>query len=260
MIVSQFVIGNNPHHGFATHHRVLLTNLATKAYFFRLTLHSRTWQFDQKVAYSVERPNWFMLDLVQPAGAHKYRGRYTFVARPRETVIIQLRPFDVPAFQAAQESMQAPGHVELTIPETWAGVGESTAPQGDEPVKVLLHAFQLDWALTSGYRDAAPVTLSTGKAENEIMPDQPKPLVVPVSLAAVQAELTPTIAAAGDESPEMQRREDIAAFVEDPRSVVAILAFLGRVGEDRQSVEALNALLREAGHAVRLRARRERRS
>jgi hypothetical protein len=111
MIVSQFTIGNNAYHGVATHHRVLLTNLAATAYFFRLTLHSRSWQLDQKLAYSVEKTNSFMLDLVQPAGEHRFRGRYNLVVSPQETVRIQLRPFNVTAFQAAQEAMEALGHL-----------------------------------------------------------------------------------------------------------------------------------------------------
>jgi hypothetical protein len=131
------------------------------------------------------------------------------------------------------------------------------APQGEESVAVLLHAFQVDWALATGFRDAAPVTIATGKAENEIIPDQPRRIELPKTLAAASTESQPTAAGAGEPSPAIERREDIAAFIEDPRSLAAVMAFLGRVGEQRETVEALNSLLREAGQPVRLRTRRD---
>jgi hypothetical protein len=40
MIVSQFAIAHNPYHQVAKHYRLLLTNLAAKGYYFRVTLRS----------------------------------------------------------------------------------------------------------------------------------------------------------------------------------------------------------------------------
>jgi hypothetical protein len=250
MIVSQFTIGNSQYHGFGTHHRVLLTNLGTKPYYFRLALRSRYFQLDRSVAYSVERSSSFMLDIVQPSGPNAYRGRYIFSVIPQETVRIQLRPFDVASWAAPQHTMEALGHVELTIPEVATGFGGSVAPQGDDPVPVLLHAFQVDWSIQTGYRDASGVAISTGKAENEIVPDRPKTLVIGKALEEIVESIG--TGAGGAEAAAREQREDVAAFIDDPRSIGTVMAFLARVGEDRENLDALNALLREAGHALRV--------
>jgi hypothetical protein len=162
------------------------------------------------------------------------------------TVRVQLRPFDVSEWQSLTEQMDVRGYLELTIPEmaTWAGPME---PQGTQPVPVLLHPFQVDWAASTGFRDAAPVTVSSGMAENEIVPDKPRMFEVPSSFELLAAAET-----AAPHREEAESRSDMAAFIHDPASASAVVAYLGRTAESAENVKALNALLSEARHSIRV--------
>jgi len=258
MIVSQFTVAHRLSDGVSKFYRLLLTNLSDKDYSFRITLHSHYEWLDQDVAYVLGEwhPHW-VLPKIQPAGKHRYLVRSMIDVRSHETQAFTLGP-------SKQDWIFARGYVELTVPETYTKLevnikdpsGPSTyevqVSQGSDPVTVLLHPAEVtgkqDGSFSSlGYTDPAPIAVSTGKAENVITPDKVHTFEVQKNLEMVAL----LWAEANDEQKEGML-EEIAAFLEEPGSVTAVVAYLSRVGASAENVDVLNNFLSESGHAIRL--------
>jgi hypothetical protein len=48
------------------------------------------------------------------------------------------------------------------------------SPQGDDPVRVLLHTHSVEYSANTGYSNFCPLSLAGGKGEFEILPEQPR--------------------------------------------------------------------------------------
>ena len=232
MIVSHFQIRNSPTFNRQTYYELLITNLEKDAYSFRLHFTTGVWQFHQRSYLSVNQPSSSSIIGLQPMGGDRYRSKNELGLSAGETARVRLYPFNVPAFEQSTDFIDAFGHVELTIPLVWSWGGGEKTSQGNAPVRVLLHAYTIDWIPGSGYDDPAPVTLSSGQAENEIKPDQEGQFVAG---AFSHAELMSFLESSGDE---------IRGFVEDERLPLAGLLYLLDAGRARpERIALINRLL-----------------
>jgi hypothetical protein len=266
MIVSQFTVAHDPSSGVSKFYRLLLTNLADNEYSFRITVHSPYKWVDQKVAYQIGE--WYKLGRndLSAIGQHRYRARLIHL-EPRETEAFILGPkggeWDpYVGGYVGQDWTFVRGYVELTVPETYTKMEEGTkagyfyeveVTQGTDPVPVLLHPSEVNgkwdgWGDGQGtYTDAAAITLSTGKAENVITPGKDPTWEISLILEAFTGRWNEA-----EEGDKDGLRRDIEAFVEQPESLMAVIAYLGRTGASTDNVEALNTLLSEAGLGIRL--------
>jgi hypothetical protein len=157
---------------------------------------------------------------------------------PHDTAMIYLAPNQ----DAPVENVRTSGYVDLSIPLLLEQ--GKLQPQGDKPVPVLVHAF------SERGSEQGSIALSSGQAQNEIMPDQGIKMVF-TSLSdtseADDAELNGA-------SSEMRRRDD-AAFFESRLLASSVVAYLGQAAQTRESITALNDLLQNAGHKIRVSAR-----
>jgi hypothetical protein len=251
MIVSQFTVEQSPIDGSSKFYRLLLTNLADKDYSFRIFVHSQHEWVDQKVAYVIgEWDQLWRLDL-KYAGPNRYQAPILIDVGAHATKTITLGP------SGDESSVFVRGYLELIVPESYTKTElypkywytyEVEVSQGMDPVPVLLHPSEVNgrWAKT-GYTHSAAITVSTGQAQNEILPEKLPTAEFQNLLELVVARWT---AASDQERDQLQK--DVAAFVEAPDSALSVMAYLGRVGAQAKNLDPLNALLAEAGHPIRL--------
>lgn len=161
---------------------------------------------------------------------------------PRETIRIDV---DISSSWKAEDLKSLSGYAELGIPLIDRGVG-SLEPQGDEPVPVLVHASRnLGGSKWSDIR--SPMTLASGQALNEIMPEQPQGWDLPSWTAVADiGEHTAEI----DES--LLPASDTTVFIEAPESLRKVLSYVAYLGKSTSNIDRFNEMLREAGHDLRL--------
>lgn len=171
MIVSQFQIRNTPSSQTSTFYELLLTNLGDKPYSFNFLVHTDTSNLQNKATVLVDQASYAAQKPLQSQGNGRYQINTTFNVGAGRTARIRLRPFDTVNFGPSSNSLDAIGHVELTIPLAWTW-GGSKVSQGSEPVDVLLHAYTINWQSGSPPNDATPIALASGQAVNQILPKQ----------------------------------------------------------------------------------------
>ena len=254
MIVSQFDVENfndEPDRLYRVH----ITNLGSKTHLFRLTWRTRPGYetpFEEHW-YTSRRNNPYD---VSPVVALEPHGKWTYIDKnllelpPNLTVSVTLSSHTRTAIQRVY------GYLDLTLPVVFDATWTKLVPQSDQPVPVLLHASSVSQQslhpYESGARLPTAIPLSTGQALNEIVPDQPINLGPIVNLIA-QIGRPPEVPAE-EETVEAsaEARRDYAAMLEDPRSVSALVAYLGMASQSREGVAAVNTLLKRSGHPVRL--------
>ena len=231
-------------------YRLLITNLASKRYYFRLTWRTRTDSFRpfDENWWTVREKNPYDPSPVIPIQKQAwdtYVDKYLLELHPLLNVSVTLSP------HSKTVTHRAIGYLDLSLPMT---LDEDTftklIPQSDKPVPVLLHASSVSRQLLaypeeSGERLPTAIPLSTGQALNEIMPQQAI-RISPQMILAPPTEGAPT------EAPAEGQKRDYAAMLEDPTSASALVAYLGVAGQSPEAVEALNTLLQRGGHPVRL--------
>lgn len=174
MIVSQFLLKNDTYGKISKEYVLLITNLSPKAYNLRAYFHCRFFQLHHKAHVYVNGETSSMLTGLKKVDDFLFRTDYNMTVFPQETVMMRLLTTEVGGRGETTDNVDTMGYVELEIPTMYREWDKTQVAQGDSPVKFLLHAYSQDFNLTSFQHDYSPITLSTGQAEVEIMPAQPR--------------------------------------------------------------------------------------
>ncbi len=200
-----------------------------------------------------------------------YSGSFNARIRPRVCGLFRLRVFPPQKMQHSYDrDYELTGFVELLVPRQRQPGTLLLGPQVDHNVPVLLNARKNDyripdyvlasdrpvWTQWDGWQDfgrtlegddysSEGITLASGKAENEIVPQGSlltQVAEIGLRAAALRAAITDN------------KQNDLAGArgLDDDNRLAALLDLLTELDGEPRALETINELLRETGSRVRL--------
>lgn len=246
MFVSQFRLWADNEAEEETELVLLLTNLGAEIYYFGFTFHTQIDDFDDLAEGWAEGEYLYVPFYVEPAGSKKWAFDTLMPVLPDETVRVRLYPSDEAGDDGLVRYYGMTGHVELTLPtKTDYQYDQTSEPQGDQPVPVLLHAYTQD-RRDGNVRDYHPLSITPSSGPIEITPDQTPMMKVesPKELLQIRSAIR-------------SRRADLRIAMADPRIGPRLRPLLSKARDERdlRAIDALLARSRKAGAPTRGRKR-----